>query len=221
MRHRKALSIAIAAVLGALAIAALPALAGAKDDHGHHRGDHRNGERHHHHGFRDRHENVGRISAFDAASGQLTIARFGDSGSISGLVTSSTEIKCEGPDDRFDDSARRSRDSGSSGSGSSGSGDDNSGPGSGDDNGGRGELEPGDDHGEAVVPGDDNGGRGEEEPGDDRGGDNSGPGRGGDDNDDRMCTTAELTVGTVVHEFDRDIVNGVVTFDEIELGHTH
>jgi hypothetical protein len=218
MRRRHALSIAIAAVLGALAVAALPALAGAKDDHGHHRGDHHAGERHHHHhGARDRHENVGRISAFDASSGQLTIARFGG-GTISGLVTSSTEIKCEGPDDRFDDSARFSRDSGNSGPGS-GSGDDSSGSGSGDDNGGRGELEPGDDHGEAVEPGDDNGGRGEVEPGDDRGGDDSS--RGGDNrNDDRLCTTAALTVGTVVHEIDRDFVNDVVTFDEIELGHT-
>jgi hypothetical protein len=219
MRRRHALSIAIAAVLGALAVAALPALAGAKDDHGHHRGGHHAGEDHHHHGLRDRHENVGRISAFDAGSGQLTIARFGG-GTISGLVTSSTEIKCEGPDDRFDDNSRFSRDSGNSGPGS-GSGDDSSGSGSGDDNGSRGELEPGDDHGEAVEPGDDNGGQGELEPGDDRGGDNSG--RGGDnrnDNDDRTCTTAELTVGTVVHEVDRETVNDVVRFDEIELGHS-
>jgi hypothetical protein len=214
MKRRHALSIAIAAVLGALAVAALPALAGAKDDHGHHRGEHRNGERHHHHGARDRHENVGRISAFDADSGQLTIDRFGG-GTISGLVTSSTEIKCEGPDDRFGESARRSRDSGNSGPGSSGSGDDN---------GGRGEVEPGDDHGEAVEPGDDNGGRGEVEPGDDHGGENSGPGRGddnrNDENDNRICTTAALTVGTVVHDVDREDVNGVVSFDEIELGHT-
>ena len=216
MRRRPTMSIAIAAVLGALAIFALPALAGAKNDR-HNSGHDRSGERHHHHGDRDRHQNAGRISAFDAGSGQLTIARFGG-GSISGLVTSSTEIKCEGRDD----SARVSRDGG-----------DSSGPGSGsgDDHGGRGEAEPGDDHGEGVEPGDDNGGRGEEEPGDDHGGrgdssgpgsGNSGPGRGDDDNgnDDRLCTTAELTVGTVVHEFDRDFRNGVATFDEVELAHT-
>lgn len=185
MRRSHALSIAIAAVLGALAVAALPALAGAKDDHGHHRGEDRNGE--HHHGGRDRHPNVGRISAFDASSGQLSIVRFGNRGTVTGLVTASTEIKCEGPEDRFDDNSRRSRDSGNSGLGSSGSGDDNSGRGPGDDNG-RGEEEPGDDHGNA--------------------------------NDDRVCTTADLTVGTIVHEFDRDVVNGVVSFDEIELGHT-
>ncbi|HEY2716092.1 MAG TPA: hypothetical protein VGI73_07715 [Solirubrobacterales bacterium] len=181
MRRRHALSIAVAAVLGALAIVALPALAGAKDDH--HRGHDRNGERHHHHrhGGRDHNENVGRISAFDSAGGELTIARFGG-GTISGLVTGSTEIKCEGRDDN----ARLSRDHGG-----------NSGPGSGsgDDNGGRGESEPGDDHG----------GQGEEKPGDDHG--------------ERVCTTADLTVGTVVHEIDRRSSNGVATFDEIELGH--
>jgi hypothetical protein len=182
MRRRHALSIALAAVLGALAIVALPALAGARDDH-HHRGHDRNGERHHHHGSRDRHENAGRISGFDSASGELTIARFGG-GTISGLVTSSTEIKCEGRDD----SAASSRDHGG-----------NSGPGSGE----RGEEEPGDDQG----------GQGEEEPGDDHGDQN-------DDNDDGACTTADLTVGTVVHGIDREFENGVTTFDEIELGHT-
>ena len=209
MRRRHALSIAIAAVLGALAIVALPALAGAKDDHGDHRGEGRNGERHHH-GGQDSHPNVGRISAFDASSGELSIVRFGNRGTVTGLVTTSTEIKCEGPDNRFEESSRRSRDSGNSGTGSSGSGDDNSGRGSGDDNS-SGEEEPGDDHGEGLEPGDDNGGRGEEEPGDDHGG----------ANEERVCTTADLTVGTIVHEFDREVINGVVSFDEIELGHTH
>jgi hypothetical protein len=175
MRHRNALSIAIAAVLGALAIAALPALAGAKDDHGHHAGERHH---HHHHGFMDRDHNVGRISAFDASSGQLMIARFGGD-TIGGLVTSSTEIKCEGADDRSNDSARFSRDSGNSGPGSSGSGDDH---------GGRGEEEAGDDHGVG--------------------------------NDSQICTTADLTVGTVVDEVDREFAGGVATFDEIELGHT-
>jgi len=130
MRRRKALSIAIAAVLGALAVTALPALAGAKDDHGHHRG-----EGHHHpHGIFDRDEDAGTISAFDATSGKLTIALFGGD-SVSGLVTSRTDVRCGFGDDG---SARFSRDSGNSGPGS----------GSDDDNGGRGELEPGDDRGD-------------------------------------------------------------------------
>jgi len=142
MRRRKALAIAIAAVLGALAVAGLPALAGAKDDNGHHRGERGH---HQHHGVFDRDEDSGTISAFDATSGKLTIALFGGD-SVSGLVTSRTDVRCGFGDDG---SARFSRDSGNSGPGS----------GSGDDNGGRGEFEPGDDNGD----------RGEPEPGDDRG----------------------------------------------------
>ncbi len=208
MRRRHTLQLAIVAVLGALAIAALPALAGARDDH--HNGGHDRGERHHH-GQGDRHGSLGQISAFDSASGELTISRFGG-GTISGLVTSSTEIKCEGRDNN----ARFSRDGSSSGSGS----------GSGDDHGGQGEEEPGDDHGEGAEPGDDHGGQGEEEPGDDHGGRgdnsgpgsaNSGPGRGDQNDDNRVCGTADLTVGTVVREVDREFANGVASFDEIEL----
>lgn len=177
MRRRHLLPIAFAALLGALAIFALPALAGAKGED-HHRGhDHFEHRHHHHHGDRGHHENFGRISAFDAGSGELTIAQFGG-GSISGLVTGSTEIRCEGQDD--ESMASLSRDGGS-----------NSGPGPSGDSG-RGEEEPGDDHGEALEPGD----------------------------DDRACTTADLTVGTLVHEADREFPNGVATFDEIELGHT-
>jgi hypothetical protein len=168
MRRRKALSITIAAVLGTLAIAALPVLASATDDHGRHGNDDRL-EHERHHGDRHRH-NVGRITAFDAGSGQLTIARFGG-GTISGMVTSETEIKCEGRDD----SAMSSRDHGGS-----------SGPGSGsDDNGGRGEEEPGDDH--------------------------------GNDGQNQTCTTADLTVSTVVHNLDRSFDEGTATFEEIEL----
>ena len=194
MKCRTRVSIAIAAVLGALAVAALPALAGVKDDHGHHRGDHR-GERHHghHHGVFDRDEDTGTISAFDATSGKLTIALTGGE-SISGLVTARTDVRCG----FGDDSARFARDSG------------NSGPGSGGDRG-RGELEPGDDHGEAVEPGDDNGGRGELEPGDDR----------GDHGNGRPCSTDDLVVGAVVHEADLDLKRGIARFDEIELAHTN
>ena len=128
--RRHALPVAFAALLGALAIFALPALAGAKgddhgrsDDHGHH-------GRHHDHGVFDRDEDTGTISAFDATSGKLTIALFGGE-SISGLVTSRTDVRCG----FGDDSARLARDSG------------NSGPGSGD-NGDRGEPEPGEDRGD-------------------------------------------------------------------------
>jgi hypothetical protein len=151
-------------------------------------------------GVMDGSENAGTISSFDATTGKLTIALFnGDS--ISGLVDSTTEIKCEGTDDN---SAALS---------SSGSGQEESG----DDHGGQGE-----------EPGDDNGGHGEE-PGDDNGGDNSGPGSSGSDNsgpsghDDNgeaaNCTTADLVTGAVVQEADLQLGNGSATFDEVELAH--
>jgi hypothetical protein len=100
-----------------------------------------------------------------------------------------------------------------------------------------GEEEPGDDRGgHGEEPGDDNGGQGEE-PGDDNGGgDNSGPGNGGDDNsgpgsshsgrgpsghDDNgtgaNCTTSDLIVGATVEEADLELEHGVATFDEVEL----
>ena len=191
MRRKHALSIAFAAALSALAIFVLPALAGARDRDNGSSDDHHHHSRHHH-GVFDRDEDTGTISAFDATSGKLTIALFGGD-SVSGLVTSRTDVRCEGPDDH---SARLSRDSGSSGSGSGG-GDDNSGPGSGDDDGTRGELEPGDDHGEGVEPGDDHGDRG----------------------NGRVCSTADLAVGAVVHEAELDLRHGIARFDEIELGH--
>jgi hypothetical protein len=245
MGRRHALKLAFAAMLGALAILALPALASAKDrnhdripdrwEQRHHlslnvnqsnrdqdndgldnRGEFRAGDDPRNHdsdddGVMDGEENAGTISAFDATTGKLTIALFGGD-SVSGLVTTETEIKCEGPDNNG--SASVSRDHGGSGPGS--------------DNSGRGEEEPGDDHGEGVEPGDDNGGRGEEQPGDDHGGDNSGPGssnsgpgRGDEGNvEEASCTTANLVVGAVVHEADLQVSNGLASFDEVELAHT-
>lgn len=127
----------LALALGAVALLAVSGAAVAKDhgndDNGHHHGRH-----HHHHG---RHHNrllemreAGTISSFDPSTGKLTIALL-EGGTVTGLVTEGTEIKCEGVDDRLD-----RRDHG------------------GDDNGGR--FEPGDDHGgrAAPEPGDDNGG---------------------------------------------------------------
>lgn len=200
MKRRHALQIAFAALLGALAILALPALASAKDRNHDHIPD-RWEKRHHlslrvnqahrdqdHDGldnigeFRagdnprnddsdgdgvvDGEENAGTISAFDATSGKLTIALFGGE-SITGTVTSETEIKCEGTDDS---SASVSRDHGGSGSG---------------------EAEPGDDNGEGVEPG-----------------------------NEGICSTADLKVGAAVHEANLETQNGVATFDEIELAHT-
>ncbi len=117
----------LALALGAVALLAVSGVAAAKD---HGRDDGGNHGRHHHHG---RHHNrhfemreAGTISSFDPSTGKLTIALL-DSGTVTGLVTEGTEIKCEGVDDRLD-----RRDHG---------GSDNSGPGSG------GQNEPGDDNG--------------------------------------------------------------------------
>jgi hypothetical protein len=172
-------------------------------------------------GVMDGHEQAGTIASFDAATGHLVIDLFGND-TIAGLVTADTEIECE--------------DHHSSASTSS------EGPGSGelepgDDRGGEGELEPGDNRGGEgeLEPGDDDGGQGEEEPGDDHGGEeagddrdgdnsgpgseNSGPGRGdeNDDEEDRVCTTAELVPGAVVEEAELRVASGQAIFEEVEL----
>jgi hypothetical protein len=72
-------------------------------------------------GLRDGDENAGTIESFDAATGKLVIT-LAPNGKLEGKVDSTTEIECEGGDDRS--ATTSSRD-----------GDDNSGPGSqGDDN---------------------------------------------------------------------------------------
>ena len=72
-------------------------------------------------GVVDGDENAGTITAFDAATGRLTISLFnGDS--VSGLVTDRTRIKCE--DEHSPDLSVRAR------HGEEEPGDDNSGPGS-------------------------------------------------------------------------------------------
>lgn len=122
MLSKHSFKIILAAALGAIAIFALPALAGA--DKGH---------RHHHH-----HDSTGTIASFDPATRVLTIDLLGGD-SVSGLVDRGTKIRCE--DEHSPDVSVRGRESEP--------GDDHGGHGeeAGDDNGGRGEVEPGDDHG--------------------------------------------------------------------------
>jgi hypothetical protein len=106
---------------------------------------------------------------------------------VAGLVTDETEIKCE------DDGGGATTSSEGSGSGEAEPGDDD---------GGEGEIEPGDDGGG------DNSGPGSE---------NSGPGHKGDDDGDRLCTTAELVPGAVVEEAELKVRNGQTVFHEVEL----
>jgi hypothetical protein len=85
-----------------------------------------------------------------------------------------------------------------------------------------GEEEPGDDRGgDGEEAGDDNGGHGEE-PGDDNGGeagDNSGPGPSGHDDNGTgaNCTTSDLIVGATVEEAELELEHGAATFEEVEL----
>jgi hypothetical protein len=179
----------LALALGAVALLAVSGVAMAKDhgndDNGHHHG------RHHHHGHHRQFEmrEAGTISSFDASTGKLTITLL-EGGTVTGLVTEGTEIKCEGVDDRLD---RRDH----------GGGGDNSGPGSGDDNGGQ------------VEPGDDNGGRGEPEPGDDNGGEAAA----GAPEGEASCSVASLVPGAVVGDAELRLEGGSAFFEEIELGH--
>jgi hypothetical protein len=147
-------------------------------------------------GVIDGNENAGTISSFDATSGKLTIALFnGDS--ISGIVDSTTEIKCEGPDDNSGEVVR------------SRSGEEEPG----DDNGGQGQEQSGDDNGgDNSGPGSDNSGPGSS------GSEHSGQ-SGDDDNEVSACTTADLVSGAVVQEADLHLQNGTATFDEVELAH--
>src|SRR5689334_5494188 len=155
-------------------------------------------------GVLDGDEQAGTIASFDAESGRLTINLFGGD-TVSGLVTESTEIKCE------DHSSASASDSGS------GSGEAEPG----DDNGGQGEEEPGDDNG-----GDNSGPGSGDESGDDNSGpsdnsgpgsENSGPGNESDDDGDHLCTTTELVPGAVVEEAELKLDNGQAVFKEVEL----
>lgn len=180
----------LALALGAVALLAMSGVAVAKDhgndDNGHH-GRHHHDHGRHHHRFLEMRE-AGTISTFDPSTGKLTIALL-DGGTVTGLVTEGTEIKCEGVDNRLD-----RRDHG---------GGDNSGPGSGDDNGGQ------------VEPGDDNGGRGEPEPGDDNGGETPPVGA---PEGEASCSVASLVPGAFVGEAELRLEGGSAVFEEIELG---
>jgi len=142
-------------------------------------------------GVVDGEENAGTIASFDATTGKLTIDLFG-AGTISGLVTDRTRIKCE--DERTPDLTDvRGREAEP-----------------GDDRGGDGE-EVGDDHGgDNSGPGSGNSGPGSA---------NSGPSGHDDDGVGANCTSADLVPGAVVEEADLEIEHATATFDEVELAH--
>jgi hypothetical protein len=84
----------------------------------------------------------------------------------------------------------------------------------GDDRGGHGE-EPGDDNGQGDEPGDDNGGNDNSGPGSS----NSGHGPSGHDDNGTgaNCTTSDLIAGATVEEAELELEHGTATFDEVEL----
>jgi hypothetical protein len=200
MRHlnRRAPRIAglLALALGAVALLAVSGAAMAKD-HGHDDNGGHHGRHHQHNHFREMHE-AGTISAFDATTGRLTIA-LTDGGSVTGLVTEETQIRCEGFDDRLDHGGDNSG-SGSSGSGGSSGGPDPSGGsnGSGSTPGG-----PGPSNGSGPGPN-----AGGDQPVEDEGPE-EGP----------NCTTASLVPGAFVGEAELRLGTGKPVFEEIELGH--
>jgi hypothetical protein len=183
----------LALALGVVALLAVSGVAAAKDhgrdDNGGHQGRHHHHGRHHNRQFEMR--EAGTIASFETSTGKLTIALL-DGGTVTGLVTESTEIKCEGVDDRLD-----RRDHGDGGS-------DNSGPGSGDENGGRGNN---------SGPGS----GGQNEPGDDNGGEEMPPV--GAPEGEASCSVTSLVPGAVVGDAELRLEGGSAVFEEIELGH--
>ena len=176
--------------LGAVALLALSGVAAAKDRHGDDHGHH--GRHHHRHQFPMK--EAGTVTSFDATTGKLTVGLM-DGGSVTGLVTDSTRIECEGVDDHL---ARRDR--------------------GGDDHGGRGN-EPGDDSGgHGNEPGDDNGG---DSSGPGPSGE-SGPPAEGDPaptpGEAPSCTVASLIPGAVVDAAELRLEGGTAVFEEVELG---
>jgi hypothetical protein len=142
-------------------------------------------------GIFDGHEQAGTVSSFDAETGRLVIDLFGTD-TIAGFVTEQTEIKCE--DEHSVVSAS-----------SSGPGEDGEGHESGDDNS---DHENGDDSGDDSGSSDNSG----------PGSENSGPGHGDEgDDDDRVCTTAELVPGAAVEEAELELENGQAIYEEVEL----
>lgn len=150
-------------------------------------------------GTEDGDEGAGTISSFQ--DHVLTIDLFGG-GSISGLVTEGTEVKCDHGDDQGDEDG----DDEGGHHGETGDGEHQGDDDPGDDD--RGE-EAGDDHsgdGEQVAEksaADDETGDAEDDP--------------GEDDDNHACSVDHLVVGAVVQEAELELEHGQAVFEEIEL----
>jgi hypothetical protein len=157
-------------------------------------------------GVEDGDEGAGTIASFQ--DHVLTIDLFGG-GSISGLVTEGTEVKCDNGDDQGDEDG-------------DGEGGHHGDTGDGEHHGDQGDDVGDDDQGEEA--GDDQSG-GEEhvaDKSDDETGDVEDNDDQGEDNDDQgddnhACSVDNLVQGAVVQEADLELEHGQAVFEEIEL----
>lgn len=155
-------------------------------------------------GVEDGNEGAGTVESFDESTGRLSINVFGGD-TVSGLVTDATEIECDDGDDHGDED------------------DDNSGP---SENSGPGSLDDDDEDGEDADEGDDDS-SGPSDSSDDEdeddAADETDDGDDGDEadedelDDERACSTSNLTPGAVVQEAELEIDGGGAVWDEVEL----
>jgi hypothetical protein len=150
-------------------------------------------------GVEDGDERAGKISTFQ--DHVLTIDLFGG-GSISGLVTEGTEVKCDHGDDQGDEDG----DGEGGHHGDTGDGEDQ---GDQDDN-------VGDDRGSGSEAAHAKSGS-DEEPGDDVGDDQGDDEDNDQDDDNHACSADNLVAGAVVQEAELELEHGQAVFEEIEL----
>ncbi|MDX6601018.1 MAG: hypothetical protein QOF13_220 [Solirubrobacterales bacterium] len=221
MRLAHRITTLAAALIGALAMLALPAVAAAKDGN-HDRIPDRWEKRHHlstsvNQAGRDQDRDHLRNRAEFLAGDNPRDSDSDDDGVIDGSENAGTIASFDAASGKLtitlfggettsglvtDQTEIKCEDSGSTASASSDEGSNQS----------SGENEPDDDNGQGDEPGDDNGGDDNSGPGSS----NSGPG-GGDDGESANCTTADLVVGATIEEADLHLENGTATFDEVEL----
>jgi hypothetical protein len=159
-------------------------------------------------GTEDGNEGAGTIATF--TDHVLTIDLF-NGGSISGLVTEGTEVKCDGGDNQGDEDG-------------DGEGGHHGDTGQGDDQGEQGDDVGDDNQGEDV--GEDQSGDSQKvdakSASDDEPGDDTGDDQGDEDNDDQgddshTCSVDNLVAGAVVQEAEIELEQGQATFEEVEL----
>jgi hypothetical protein len=158
-------------------------------------------------GVEDGQEIAGHVTSFDGTTLVITL---NDNSTVSGVVDSTTRIKCEDNNEAPAPATTAStRDHGSDDSSGDDDGGDRSGT-SGDDGAGDDNSGPSANSGPGNVA---------DQSGDDQGDDNDqGDDRGDDNGENRAaCSSADLTPGAVVHEADLEATSSGPVFEEVEL----